>query len=102
MHINIYIFFNILRMTRILYIPKEIEYDHLQRVKLIVLDHGNSTQRVPRYEHEFCVECHRTTYLFLMNFIVSRTKISAHCFSIKLNGWNEIYNLYEKYLTEEF
>ena len=76
-------------MTRILYIPREIEYDQLQRVKLKVFNYN----RTPTIVYEFCVERQRTTYLFLMNFIVLRTKISAHCFTVKLNGWNEIYNL---------
>ena len=51
-------------MSRILYIPNEFEYDHLQRVKLKVIYSFNRC--TANKEYEFSVERHRTTYLFLL------------------------------------
>ena len=81
-------------MSRILYIPREFEYDHLQRVKLIVVYSFNCS--APNKEYEFSVERYRTTYLFLLQLIVMKTKINAQYLTVKLNGWSEIFNLREK------
>ena len=81
-------------MSRILYIPNEFEYDHLQRVKLKVIYSFNRC--TANKEYEFSVEQHRTTYLFLLQLIVMKTKINAQYFTVKLNGWSEICNLREK------
>ena len=87
-------------MTRIVYIPREIKYQHLQRIKLVVV--FNYIRSPSNIEYEFSVERHRTSYLFLLNLITLRQKIDAKYFTIKLNGWNEVYNLREKIPDKRF
>ena len=61
-------------LSRILYIPREFEYDHLQWVKLKVIYSFNCSP--DNKEYEFSVECHCTTYLFLLQLVVMKTKIN--------------------------